>query len=233
MGPPGPPGHIVTMQSRRSSTKGLLFGDDSSVTKRFGKLESEKPTGVQANPALTCATLFKDYPSKPTGNYFINPIGDKTLGSVQVKCDRATMSTCVAAKRSSVPLSTLSGQAWLQKQQQFDYAIDAELLNFLKLQSNKATQEIVLKCPSRSQVNASQSSGLAKLLADDDSILSTNARSKRLRFTPSVDGCRQMTGDQSVVIVSGSSSLLPIRDAQLDAVTSFSGSLELGQVCFS
>ncbi|VDP89844.1 unnamed protein product [Echinostoma caproni] len=107
----------------------------------------------------------------------------------------------------------------------FDYAIDPEQLNYLKLLSNQASQKVILRCEGNSETR------LQSLLADDDTILARNG--SRRRFLVRKDDCGSATSGETVAFISGRPSLLPIRDVQVQLRPESRFHVQLGEACFS
>ncbi len=79
---------------------------------------NRRPNGSSPQSAgLTCATLFEDHPSLPSGHYFIDPNEGSTYDAVRVFCDRHTGGSCVEAAKANLPLASYSplsrnGHSW-------------------------------------------------------------------------------------------------------------------------
>ncbi|KAH9394569.1 Collagen alpha-2(V) chain [Tyrophagus putrescentiae] len=87
---------------------------------------NRRPNGSSPQSAgLTCATLFEDHPSLPSGHYFIDP------------------------NEGSTPLSR-NGHSWYSELagggKMFEYRIPPVQLTFLQLLSNSATQNLTYLC---------------------------------------------------------------------------------------
>ncbi|VDQ08528.1 unnamed protein product [Trichobilharzia regenti] len=104
-----------------------------------------------------------------------------------------TRETCIKPKQDKISVDKLSpslvgSQFWLQHETQvneFNYAIDPEQLNFLKITSDAAVQRIYFSC--RGLLNSASNSTVSlaesiSLLGDDDSVLERNHPLRRFKI---------------------------------------------------
>lgn len=222
----------MSVQARRSPTKGLLYGDDPRTARHFGMNSIKFPRGTQEVPARTCAQLAAHFPNFPDGYYWLDPNGGRTSDAVKVYCRIKTKESCVAPKRSFAvdawDEAPKDRSTWFQnfnKAGEFDYAIDADQLAFLKVFSSRASQSLKISCRGLAENVTSP-----ELLADDDTILSMTHPKRR--FSLASNECGRVETGETVVRVDSKPSRLPLRDVKLAAGVPMFG-VDVGEVCFS
>lgn len=69
-----------------------------------GQLQDlRRPDGSRANPAKTCQDIRQCYPTKASGDYWIDPNQGNSRDAIQVFCNMETGQTCLSANPASVP----------------------------------------------------------------------------------------------------------------------------------
>ena len=112
-----------------------------------------KPDGTQKAPAKNCQTLKTNHPTKPSGDYWIDPNGMDAKDAILAYCDMQTGSTCIQPKPAvSHEITVMSDdkEVWVGEldTNAFDinYKADSNQMNFLQLSSSSAEQIITFHC---------------------------------------------------------------------------------------
>merc|ERR1712059_37362 len=203
-----------------------------------------KPDGSQKAPSKSCKDLKTAHPTKPTGDYWIDPNGMDVKDAIMVHCNMDTGDTCVQPKPALSPeISVISTEtdAWIGDidTNAFDitYKADSNQMNYLQLMSTTAEQTITFHCKSTvAHMNPRGNKRKAiTLMAWNDLEISHRGKAK---YTVLMDNCqpRRNSWAQTVFKVQSSKpSRLPIVDVK---VADFGNrnqafKLEIGQVCFN
>lgn len=203
-----------------------------------------KPDGTQKAPAKNCQTLKTNHPTKPSGDYWIDPNGMDAKDAIMAYCDMQTGATCIQPKPAvSHEISIMSDdkEAWVGDldTNAFDinYKADSNQMNFLQLSSSSAEQTITFHCKDTvAHLNrANNKRHAVSLMAWND--LEIRHRGKA-RYSVLSDECqhKKRSWAQTVFKVqSRKPSRLPIVDVQVQDFgrSSQAFKIEVGQVCFS
>jgi collagen type II alpha len=203
-----------------------------------------KPDGSKTNPAKTCKDLKAAYPTKPTGNYWIDPNGNEMNDAIMVHCNMATGSSCVHPKpATSKEISISSGEKemWVGDipDEPFDinYKADSNQMNFLQMVSTRAEQTIIFHC--KQTIAFRNSQGRARkaiaLMAWNDVEIRHRGRAK---YKVLQDDCQYTKSSwaQSIFQVETSKpARLPIVDLKVEdfGESGQAFKVEFGPVCFS
>merc|ERR1719509_387038 len=113
-----------------------------------------KPDGSKKAPAKSCQTLKSAYPTKPSGDYWIDPNGMDSNDAIMVFCDMQTGASCIQPKPAmshEIVIPSSEGQdAWVGEIESnaFDinYKADSNQLSFLQMMSSSAEQTVTFHC---------------------------------------------------------------------------------------
>lgn len=210
----------------------------------------KRPNGTKTFPSVTCADLYKNYPTLESGRYWIDPNGGAHEDAEQAYCDFANNATCLDPVRKKVKnkkwFTGLDGYKWFTEElddapdaDKFNYAFDVVQLQMLQLQSNEAWQEITYHClNSVAWSNTSSSFQHSIRLQGDDDLEFHSQMPRKLRPITIEDNCQNKDDQWNKTIIevrSRNSIHLPIRDVAVydvgDDGEEFG--LELGRVCFT
>jgi collagen type II alpha len=203
-----------------------------------------KPDGSKKSPAKSCQSLKKAYPTKPSGDYWIDPNGEDSNDAIMVFCDMQTGSSCIQPKPAmSHEISIVSDdkEAWIGEvdTNAFDinYKADSNQMNFLQLMSTSAEQTITFHCKDTvAHLNKrGNKRNAVTFMAWND--LEIGHRGKA-RYSVLSDDCQHKTKTWAQTVFKVQSrkpARLPIVDMQVEDFgrSSQAFKLEVGQVCFS
>lgn len=214
------------------------------------------PEGSRKNPARTCRDIKLTHPEWTSGFYWIDPNQGCNNDAIKVFCDFNTRETCVYAQPESIAKKNWFRSTESMKHVWFGETINggtefayndetissqsmATQLAFMRLLSNKASQNITYHCKNSVAYMDEQSGNLKKavvLQGSNDVELRAEGNS-RFTFTVLEDGCTRHTGEWSKTVIeyrTDKPSRLPILDiAPMDiggAEQEFG--LDIGPVCF-
>lgn len=265
-GPPGPPGlqglqaisfngTTISVRHNTSYTEYFQIDMNSNISKRYFSLQlkmalHKKPDGTKKYPAISCAELYRNYPTLESAHYWIDPNEGSHEDAEQVYCYFQRNATCLDPVTNKTEnkkwFKGSDGYKWfteelvgVQAADKFSYAFDDVQLQMLQLHSNQAWQKITYHC--LNSVVWSNSSFLIehsiRLQGDDDHEFH-NKMPRKLRPVTIEDNCQIKDGqwNQTIIEVRSQNPLhLPIRDVAVydigDDGEEFG--LELGRVCFS
>ena len=203
-----------------------------------------KPDGTQKAPAKNCQALKTNHPSKPSGNYWIDPNGMDAKDAIMAYCDMQTGATCIQPKPATsheITIMSDDKEAWVGEidTNAFDinYKADSNQMNFLQLASSSAEQTITFHCKDTvAHLNrANNKRHAVSLMAWND--LEIKHRGKA-RYQVLSDECqhKKRSWAQTVFKVqSRKPARLPIVDVQVQDFgrSNQAFKIEVGQVCFS
>jgi len=162
----------------------------------------KKPTGTRKNPARTCRDLALCHPTWPSGNYWIDPNQGCTVDAIEVWCDMKTYETCVYPKPAKVPRGAWykgpSKHVWFGDSMKggyhFTYTADEIQMQFLRLSSTGARQNITYQCKNSvayyDAYNSNYKKAL-KIMGNDETELSAEgARKFQYDVNLKEDGCQ-------------------------------------------
>jgi collagen type II alpha len=228
-----------------------LSGEERNVAmqRAYEKLKASfdaiaKPDGSQKAPSKSCKDLKSVHPTKPTGDYWIDPNGMDVNDAILVHCDMDTGSTCVQAKPAmshQITISSTETEVWIgdMDTNAFDitYKADSNQMNYLQLMSTEAEQTITFHCQNTvAHLNPRGNKRKAlSLMAWNDLEISHRGKAKYIVMK---DECKHKNNSwaQTVFKVQSSKpSRLPIVDVK---VADFGRDnqafkVEIGQVCFT
>merc|ERR1719239_1341676 len=75
-----------------------------------------KPDGTQKAPAKNCQTLKTNHPTKPSGDYWIDPNGMDAKDAIMAYCDMQTGATCIQPKPAvshEITIMSDDKEAWV------------------------------------------------------------------------------------------------------------------------
>jgi len=134
------------------------FGTPEQMKEAYEKLKAalekiKKPDGTEENPAKSCKDLKKNHPTKPSGDYWIDPNGNDVKDAIMVTCNMETGATCIhpkPAKSQQITIMSDEPDMWVGEMEDngFDinYKADSNQLSNLQLLSTKAEQTITFHC---------------------------------------------------------------------------------------
>ena len=225
------------------------FGTPEQMKEAYERLKAaleqlKKPDGTQAAPAKSCTGLKKDYPTKASGDYWIDPNGNDIKDAIMVYCDMDTGASCVHPKPAVSHVMSITSdekEMWVGEMDDnsFDinYKADSNQMSYLQLLSTKAEQTITFHCKNTiAYMNPHNKPRKAISLMDWNQV--PIGHRGRSRYTVLQDDCkhRRNIWAQTVFKVDTTKpARLPIVDVKLeDFGNSRQGfKLEIGQVCFS
>merc|ERR1712190_11828 len=112
-----------------------------------------KPDGTQKAPAKNCQALKTNHPSKPSGNYWIDPNGMDAKDAIVVYCNMDTGASCIhpkPAKSQQITIMSDEPDMWVGEMEDngFDinYKADSNQLSYLQLLSTSAEQTVTFNC---------------------------------------------------------------------------------------
>lgn len=232
--------------------KGIQLSDDpETAASTMGNDAIVTPQGTRQVPGRTCRHLATSNATFTDGYYFIDPNGGRVEDAVKVYCVMSSGQTCVQPKDYSKLLDlrhysaeeTEVNSGWLALATgilKMDYQMDASQLNYLKLLSRWASQNISLLCDGSAVVEGTDTKGQpvrpAVLYADNESEF--HHRLGNINYHLVSDECKNAphSGTTEVQVVRSPPSRLPVRDVQIPTVSGGSSvrvGIRLGQVCFS
>lgn len=203
-----------------------------------------KPDGSQKAPSKSCKDLKTAHPTKPSGDYWIDPNGMDVKDAIMVHCNMDTGSTCVQPKPAmsqEITIASTETDAWIGDidTNAFDinYKADSNQMNYLQLMSTSAEQTITFHCKSTvAHLNPRNNKRKAlTLMAWNDLEISHRGKAK---YTVTEDNCKLRRNSWAKTIFkvqSSKPSRLPIVDVK---VADFGNrnqafKVEMGEVCFS
>jgi len=222
---------------------------EAAMQRAYEKLKASfdllaKPDGSQKSPSKSCKDLKVNHPTKPSGDYWIDPNGMDSKDAIMVHCDMDTGSTCVQPKPAmseEITIMTSDPEAWVGEldTNAFDinYKADSNQMNFLQLMSTSAEQTITFHCKSTiAYLNRGNNKrdALAFMAWND---LEIRHRGKA-RYSVVEDQCKDKKPywAQTVFkIQSSKPARLPIVDVKVEDFgrSHQAFKVEVGQVCFS
>jgi len=240
---------------RRSTNKASsdpYQSDDSNAVSELQKLSemiqsARKPQGTVTSPARNCRDLALSRPELADGEYWIDPNAGSAKDALLVYCRLSLNQTCLKPSPTSIKKEDLSkegqGHAWFSNMKggfKLTYKVDKNQLNFLQLLSDRATQDLTVKCrnsPVYFDSLTKNHQRAMKLQTSDDQELVAKDKPK---FTYEVvsDGCQVNSDDwseTSLRVTTRRSARLPI----VDIAPYINGNplqqmeVEIGEVCFS
>lgn len=203
-----------------------------------------KPDGSQKAPSKSCKDLKTAHPTKPTGDYWIDPNGQDVNDAIMVHCNMDTGSTCVQPKPAmsqEISVSSSETEMWIgdMDTNAFDinYKADSNQLNYLQLMSTSAEQTITFHCKNTvAHLNPRGNRRKAvTLMAWNDLEMSHRGKAK---YNVLMDDCKQRKsswGQTVFQVQSSKPSRLPIVDIKVKDFGNLNQAfkVEIGQVCFS
>jgi len=203
-----------------------------------------KPDGSQKSPAKNCQALKTAHPTKPSGEYWIDPNGMDSKDAILVHCDLDTGASCIQPKpvmSHEISINSDDNDAWVGEldTNAFDinYKADSNQINFLQLASSRAEQTITFHCKyTIAHLNPAGNKRKAiSLMAWND--LELKHRGKA-RYSVLSDECqhKKRSWAQTVFKVqSNKPARLPIVDLKVEDIGQRGQffKVEVGQVCFS
>lgn len=219
------------------------------VLKTFDAIVSGK--GTKKDPAITCKELFKWHPTKPSGDYWVDPNEGSTVDAILVYCDKKVMETCVYPK-----INKVDNEGWpkdkdeykwamediLAEKEGIPYAMDMPQMKMLQLQSDMVRQTITYNCKNSFAVNSMKTSPyehpLKFLLYTDEELLATKNTNRKLKINVITDECWEKSGEWKKAVIELSSHQprhLPLSDIAAHDIGGANEEFEMkiGPVCFS
>ncbi|KAM7448175.1 hypothetical protein ABFA07_003752 [Porites harrisoni] len=190
--------------------------------------------GTKRYPARSCRELHLDHPDYPSGSYWIDPNEGCVDDAFRVYCDFEKQVNCIDPKNSKITVSRLSAQQWISEvnpsSQMIEYKAKAVQINFLRLLTKRAHQNITFSCYKERQNDCT-----LKLLGENEKEFKSSEQ-KQLSFVPIADSKKtESSGNQAVIeVFTKRKKALPI----IDVAPTFHGAaakqfrLEIGPVCF-
>lgn len=226
--------------------------DDSNAVDELEKLSqtiqaARKPQGTKTSPARCCRDLALSRPDLADGEYWVDPNAGAPTDALLVFCRLSQNQTCLRPSPTTVKLSAMNqlpqGYAWFSTMKdgfKLTYKVDKNQLNFLQLLSDRATQDITVKCKNSPVFFDSQTKShqrAIKLQTSDDQELVGKDRPKYL-YDVIRDGCQANGNDwseTSLRVSTKRSARLPIVDVApyVNGNAQQQLEVEIGEVCFS
>jgi collagen type II alpha len=225
------------------------FGNPEQMKEAYERLKQtlekiKKPDGTKDTPAKSCRDLKTNHPSKPSGDYWIDPNGNDAKDAIMVYCNMDTGASCVQAKPATSQQMTIVSdekEMWVGEIEDngFDinYKADSNQMNYLQLLSNKAEQTITFHCKSTvAYMNPrNQARNAISFMAWNDMEITHRGKA---RYKVIQDDCKHRKNSWAQTVFKVESlkpTRLPIVDVKVeDFGSSRQGfKLEMGQVCFS
>merc|ERR1719312_1885756 len=266
MGPPGPPGEgsgfdmaALSAMMSQGSAKGpdplsadepaRDFGSPEQMREAYERLKAaleriKKPDGTKETPAKSCKDLKNNHPTKPSGDYWIDPNGNDVKDAIVVYCNMGTGASCIhpkPAKSQQITIMSDEQDMWVGEMEEngFDinYKADSNQLSYLQLLSTTAEQTITFNCKNTvAYVNPrNQARNAITLMAWNDSPIKHRGKGK---YHVLQDECKHRKRSWAKTIFKVETqkpTRLPIVDVQIEdfgkPYQAFE--LEIGEVCFS
>lgn len=208
----------------------------------FDKLA--RPDGTKTAPSKTCKHLKTAHPTKPSGDYWIDPNGNDVNDAIMVHCDMQTGSTCVQprpALSQEITITSTESDMWVGEvpNNAFDinYKADSNQMNFLQLLSTKAEQTITFHCKNTvAHLNPRGNKRNAlTLMAWNDLELKHRGKAKYNVLTDECQHKKNSWAQTIFKIDSAKPSRLPIVDIKVEDFgrSNQAFKVEIGQVCFN
>lgn len=203
-----------------------------------------KPDGSQKSPAKSCQSLKSAHPTKPDGQYWIDPNGMDSNDAIMVFCDMQSGASCIQPKpgmSQEITIMSSEDDAWVGEldNNAFDinYKADSNQMNFLQLMSTSAEQTIIFHCKN-TVANLNRHNNKRKavsFMAWND--LEIRHRGKA-RYTVLSDECQHKKSSWAQTVFKVQSqkpARLPIVDVKVEDFgrSDQAFKVEVGQVCFS
>lgn len=257
-GPPPPP-EFSEDEALPNSNNSEIVHADPGVQATLKALSSQidsmrSPDGTKKHPARTCEDLKQCYPTKKSGEYWIDPNQGSAEDAVKVHCNMDTGETCIDANPASIPRkswwsSPSSKHVWFSRNMNggtyFSYGNKDQSENsirvqmtFIRLLSKEASQTITYHC--KNSVAFKDKTGNLKkaliLKASNDLELKADGNN-RFRYTVLEDTCSQANGNWGKAVFeyrTQKTARLPIVDV---APVDIGGAnqefgIDIGPVCF-
>jgi hypothetical protein len=206
----------------------------------------KKRDGTQQSPARDCRELFEGNPDLKSGTYWVDPDGGSKLNAIQVTCRKEAQSTCISPSKDQFNTRPYNSRqtdqptfvASLLGLDQFEYQTETSQLNFLRLHSDRAVQQLTYRCRNSVAVEDSQgrrNKSVILYTAGDKEYTATDGF---YQYTVIQDDCKYSKSSEAKTVIEVDTKMathLPVIDI---GVSDFGSSdkafgLEIGEVCFS
>ena len=225
------------------------FGSPEQMREAYEKLKAtleriKKPDGTKETPAKSCKDLKNNHPTKPSGDYWIDPNGNDVKDAIVVYCNMDTGASCIhpkPAKSQQITIMSDEQDMWVGEMEEngFDinYKADSNQLSYLQLLSTMAEQTITFNCKNTvAYMNPrNQARNAITLMAWNDSPIKHRGKGK---YQVLQDECKHRKRSWAKTIFKVETqkpTRLPIVDVQIEdfgkPYQAFE--LEIGEVCFS
>lgn len=214
---PPPPPEFSEDEALPNSNLSSIVAVDPGVQATLKALSSQidsmkSPDGSRKHPARTCGDLRQCYPTKKSGEYWVDPNQGSAEDAIKVHCNMETGETCIAANPDSIPrkvwwTASRNKPVWFGADMNggthFSYGNSDQSPNsvtvqmtFIRLLSKEASQSITYHCKNSVGYKDERNGNLKKALVlkgSNDLELKAEGNN-RFRYTVIHDSCSQHTG---------------------------------------
>eukprot|EP00111_Clytia_hemisphaerica_P023393 TCONS_00068905-protein len=199
---------------------------------------NKKSLGTKANPATTCADLFRTRKGLSSGDYWIDPNEGSSHDAILVHCNATNYETCVYAKQPEAdkdvwfagkPSFLWAFKEYMDEPEGISYAADLVQLKMMRLLSNTVRQNITLHCKN--------SNGDMSIMTDENKEYEFNSLPRGMRSKTISNGCSikdNQWHSRVVEIFSDNLRGFPVQDiGKFIATETEQVGVTVGPVCFS
>ncbi|TRY88617.1 hypothetical protein DNTS_028837, partial [Danionella cerebrum] len=232
---------------------------DTNLKSLSQKIESmQSPEGSKKNPVRMCRDLSMCNSDRKSGFYWVDPNQGSPLDAIEVFCNMETGETCVNPNQADIPMKNWyisknlreKKHVWFGESMpngfQFQYGSEGSdpedvsiQLTFMRLMSNRASQNLTYHCKNSIAYMDAASGNLKKalMLQGSNDIEIRAEGNSRFTYKVRQDGCTSHTGTWGKTVIeykTSKTSRLPIIDiAPMDiGAPDQEFGVEVGPVCF-